>query len=88
MEAGGIFISGLIQTPAGPYQPQTDSLIEALKEAARFAGLVHFKAFVNGNQITSFDDMPCERISQLADVPRVEDVAPSLVIERYDRAGS
>ena len=88
MEAEGIFISGLIQTPAGPFEPQTDNLVDALKEAAKFAGLVHFKAFINGDQIKSFADMPCERISQLADVPRVEGVEPSITVERYDRAGS
>jgi hypothetical protein len=86
-EAEGIFISGLIATPAGAYEPQTDNLVDALKEAAKFAGLVHFKAFVNGNQIKSFADMPCELISQLEDVPRVEGIESSITVERYDRAG-
>jgi hypothetical protein len=87
--AEGTLISGLIQTPAGPFQPSTNDLVEALKEAARYAGLVELKAYINGEAVKSWDDplVKGKTVSDISDIPRVEGVEP-LVVDRYDKAGS
>jgi hypothetical protein len=97
MENQGIFVSGLIKTPAGNYTPVTDDLVKELKEAAKFAQLPNFKAFINGNQVMSFDDIQGQKISGLRDIPTVTNpgdpspaagAAPSIRLERYDKAGA
>ena len=86
--AEGTFTSGLIMTPAGAFQPSTEDLAEALKEAARYAGLVEFKAFINGDAVKSWDDelVKGKKVSDITDAPRVTGTEP-LVVDRYDKAG-
>jgi len=83
----GLWQSGIIDTPRGPYTPTSDILTDELIKAARFAGLTKFKVFVNGKQIKKEADLPCAKISDLPDVARVEGVEGSIAIRQYDKAG-
>jgi hypothetical protein len=90
----GEFVSGIIVTPKGNYIPKTDDLIAEAKVAARESGLSRFRLWVNGKQIMAETDLPTRKISELAEVAKVEGIVddkgegkPSVRVEKYDRAG-
>ncbi len=74
-----------ITTPSGTTTATSGDLIEAVKEAAREAGLSKFKLFVNGEQVLRPGDIPHETLEDL--IEATTEGQATISILRYDRAG-
>ncbi len=76
-----------INTPKGAYLPKSDDLKKEIMSAAEYAGLSNFRVRINGLQIDSAEQLPCDSIKALIHTVTIEGVEPTVAVERYDKAG-
>ena len=89
--AGTTWDTMVISTPNGEFGvaqglKMDGQVKDELRKAAKWAGMSNFYGFVNGDQITPDSNVSTQKISDLKNLPRIENVEP-ISVRPYNKAG-